>query len=140
MIVKGLRCGFSTIAKKTFEKFNQRYLSNIEEFKKKVGATANEGDQIKKSTQRAYVHPYHDGNKGVFYGINSALQSYANLIGPEQVSPHYEHFSFARRQALIFFGGMAVLRWIAHTEDFYMFAYSGTYAWTFYFGASYFWL
>jgi hypothetical protein len=56
------------------------------------------------------------------------------------VSPHYEHFSFARRQALLFVGGLAVLRFLASTEDFFHFAQSGTYAWTFYFAYNYFWL
>ncbi len=62
------------------------------------------------------------------------------MRGAEPVSPHYEHFSFARRQALIFLGGLGVLRFIASTEDFFMFAQTATWAWTFYFAYSYFWL
>lgn len=68
------------------------------------------------------------------------LKAESELRGAEPVSPHYEHFSFARRQALIFLGGLGVLRFIASTEDFFMFAQSATWAWTFYFAYSYFWL
>lgn len=32
------------------------------------------------------------------------------------------------------------MRWIARTEDFFMFAQSATWAWTFYFAYSYYWL
>lgn len=64
----------------------------------------------------------------------------SELRGAEQVSAHYEHFSMARRQALIFVGGLIALRFIASTDDFFMFGQSGTYAWVFYFAYNYFWL
>lgn len=64
----------------------------------------------------------------------------SELRGAEQVSPHYEHFSMARRQALIFVGGLIALRFIASTDDLFLFGQSGTYAWTFYFAYNYFWL
>lgn len=134
---------FSTaaaVAQKTFSKFTERYAANLQEFQKKVGDTAAEGETLKKSTLRAYVHPYNDPHKRVISGIAETLRSDAELRGAEQVSPHYEHFSFARRQALIFLGGLGVLRFIASTEDFFMFAQSATWAWTFYFAYSYFWL
>lgn len=134
---------FSTaaaVAQKTFSKFTERYAANLQDFQKKVGDTAAEGETLKKSTLRAYVHPYNDPHKRVISGIAETLKSDSELRGAEQVSPHYEHFSFARRQALIFLGGLGVLRFIASTEDFFMFAQSATWAWTFYFAYSYFWL
>ena len=73
-------------------------------------------------------------------GVANALRTDNELRGPEQVSPHYEHFSMARRQALIFLGGLIALRFIATTEDFFMFAQTGTYAWTFYFAYNYLWI
>ena len=134
---------FSTptaIAQRTFTKFSERYAANLEDFKKKVGDTKSEGDAVKRSTQRAYVHPLHETYKPVFLGVANSIRTDSELRGPEQVSAHYEHFSFARRQALIFAGGLIALRFIAHTEDFFMFAQTGTYAWSFYFAYNYFWL
>jgi hypothetical protein len=41
---------------------------------------------------------------------------------------------------LIFIGGLIALRFIANTPDFFMFAQTGTWAWSFYFGYNYIWL
>ena len=63
---------FSTsaaVAQKTFTKFTERYAANIQEFQKKVAGTATEGEQLKKSTLRAFVHPYNDPHKRVISGI-----------------------------------------------------------------------
>jgi len=46
----------------------------------------------------------------------------------------------ARRHALIFLGGLIALRFIASTEDFFVFGQSGTYAWTFYYAYNYIWI
>lgn len=54
------------------------------------------------------------------------------------MSPHYEHFTFARRYALTFLGGLIVLQFMANTEDIYMFARGGTGAWVFLFSYLYF--
>jgi hypothetical protein len=144
MLWRGTRAfGFSTtaaLAQKTFGKFTEKYAANLEDFKKKVANIAVEGEQVKKSTLRAYVHPYSEGNHRPFLGVANTLRTDSELRGAEPVSPHYEHFSYARRQALIFIGGLAVLRFIASTEDFFVFAQSATWAWTFYFAYSYFWL
>lgn len=137
------RYAFSTtaaIAQKTYSKFSERYAANLEAFKKKVADTTSEGATIKRSTQRAYVHPLHEPYKPVFLGVVNAIRTDSELRGPEQVSPHYEHFSMARRHALIFLGGLVALRFIASTEDFFMFGQSGTYAWTFYYAYNYFWV
>jgi len=128
------------LAQRTFGIFSQRYAANIEAFKQKVGDAAEQGEILKKSTQRAYVHPLHEEHKPVFLGVANAVKTDSELRGPEQVSPHYEHFSMARRQGLIFLGGLIALRFIASTEDFFMFGQSGTYAWCFYYAYSYFWI
>lgn len=63
---------FSTsaaVAQKTFTKFTERYAANIQEFQKKVASTATEGEQLKKSTLRAFVHPYNDPHKRVISGV-----------------------------------------------------------------------
>lgn len=143
LLSRGTRFAFSSsvgVAQKTFAKFTERYTANIQEFQKRVASSAGAGEQLKRSTQRAYVHPYNDPHKRVISGVAETLKAESELRGAEPVSPHYEHFSFARRQALIFLGGLGVLRFIASTEDFFMFAQSATWAWTFYFAYSYFWL
>ena len=119
------RLGFSTtaaIAQKTYTKFSERYVANLESFKKRVSETANQAEAVKRSTQRAYVHPLHEPHKPVFLGVANALRTDSELRGPEQVSPHYEHFSMARRHALVFMGGLIA------------------YAWTFYYAYNYFWV
>jgi len=128
------------VAQKTFVKFNERYAANLEEFKRKVSSVASQAEAIKSSTQRAYVHPLHTAYKPTFPSVSITVTTSNELRGPEQVSPHYEHFSFARRQALIFIGGLIALRFIANTEDFFMFAQTATWLWSFYFAYNYFWL
>jgi hypothetical protein len=62
-----------------------------------------------------------------------------DVQGVEQVSPHYEHFSFARRHALVLWGGFIALRFVANTEDLYMFGRTASNAWLFMFAYLYFW-
>jgi hypothetical protein len=73
LLWKGTRTfAFSTsaaLAQKTFTKFTEKYAANIQEFQKKVGNAASEGEQLKKSTLRAYVHPYNDPHKRVISGV-----------------------------------------------------------------------
>eukprot|EP00919_Chromeraceae_sp_WS-2016_P002607 GHVR01006371.1.p1 GENE.GHVR01006371.1~~GHVR01006371.1.p1 ORF type:complete len:191 (+),score=4.30 GHVR01006371.1:146-718(+) len=66
------------------------------------------------------------------------LETENDLYGPEQVSAHYEHFSFARRHALIFWGGFFVIRFVARTDDLYMFGKTALKAWIFLFSYLYF--
>lgn len=66
------------------------------------------------------------------------LETMGEVTGPEQVSPHYEHFSFARRHALTFWAGFLLLRFVGTTEDIFMFAQSSTQAWVFLFSYMYF--
>ena len=66
------------------------------------------------------------------------LETMSEVVGPEQVSPHYEHFSFARRNALTFWAGLILLRFVGTTEDIFMFAQSSTQAWCFLFAYLYF--
>lgn len=48
------------IAQRTFGIFSQRYAANVEAFKQKVGDAVEQGEALKRSTQRAYVHPLHE--------------------------------------------------------------------------------
>lgn len=57
---------FKNIAKKTFDKFNSRYSANVEAFKQKVTATSFTKVNIQRSTQKPYVHPFHDTHHPVY--------------------------------------------------------------------------
>ena len=60
---------FSTtknIAKKTFERFNTKYTANLEAFKQKVESTSSAKVQVQRSTQKPYVHPFHDAHHPVY--------------------------------------------------------------------------
>lgn len=59
MLSKGSRFLFSSVAQKTYQKFTERYAANVAEFNKKMADAASQAESIKKSTSRAYVHPYH---------------------------------------------------------------------------------
>jgi hypothetical protein len=48
------------IAKRTFDKFNAKYSANLETFRQKVNATASAKVQVQRSTQKPYIHPFHD--------------------------------------------------------------------------------
>lgn len=134
-------CHFSTfknISKKTFEKFNSKYSAHLQAFKQKVDATASAKVQIQKSTQKSYVHPFHDAHHPVYPTSMKWLETMGEVTGPEQVSAHYEHFSFARRHALTFWAGFLLLKFVGTTEDIFMFAQSSTQAWVFMFSYLYF--
>jgi ABC-type Zn2+ transport system substrate-binding protein/surface adhesin len=55
-----------TIAKRTFDKFNSKYTANLEAFRQKVDATASSKVQVQRSTQKPYVHPFHDAHHPVY--------------------------------------------------------------------------
>ena len=78
------------------------------------------GDQIKKSTQRVYVHPYENSHRPIVPGVAKTLEVERDLMGAEQVSPHYENFSMARKHLLLFWGGFITLRLLADSPDFYI--------------------
>ena len=100
--------------------------------------SAKSGDQIKKTTQKIYVHPYENSHSPIVAGVAKSLEIERDLMGPEQVSPHYENFGLARRYALFFWGGFITLRFIASSEDFFLYAKSSVGAWTFIFDYLYF--
>jgi hypothetical protein len=60
-------------------------------------------------------------------------------MGAEQVSPHYENFGMARRDALTFWAGYFLMGFISFTPDFHYFAQASLGAWIFAFSYLYFW-
>ena len=74
MLQVGQRFAFSSIAQKTYLKFTQRYAANLEAFQKKMAGATLEAERVKKSTARAYVHPYHEPYKTAFSGMSSSFR------------------------------------------------------------------
>lgn len=72
---RSFRFSTEAIAQKTFSKFTERYTANVAEFQKKISNTTVEGEQIKRSTQRAYVHPLNDAHKRAFNGVAESLRT-----------------------------------------------------------------
>lgn len=105
-----------------------------------MDSTSQSGAQIKKSTQRAYVHPFNDAHRPIINGAMKSFEAERDLFGPEQVSPHYEHFSMSRRHALIFFGGVVGLRLVSSFEDISLFAQNALGAWIFLYSYLYFFI
>jgi hypothetical protein len=78
LLRRGTSFAFSSsaaVAQKTFAKFTERYAANIQEFQKRVAGSAAEGEQLKRSTLRAYVHPYNDPHKRVISGVAESLKA-----------------------------------------------------------------
>jgi len=100
--------------------------------------SAKASDQIKKTTQKVYVHPYENAHRPIVQGVVKTLEVERDFVGPEQVSPHYENFGLARRYALFFWAGFLTLRIIADHEDIFIWAKGSVGAWTFLFSYLYF--
>ena len=91
------RFSSSAIASKTYAKFQEKYAANLEAFQKKTSTSERLSANIKRNTQKAYVHPYDDLHHRPYYSAIQTLQSGLDLMGAEQVSPHYENFGMARQ-------------------------------------------
>jgi hypothetical protein len=119
------RFSTATITNKTYSKFQEKYTASIEAMRLKVSATSEASDSIKKSTRKVYVHPYNCPHRMINISPIKSLQLDMDFIGVEQVSPHFENFGFARKNALLMWGGLLVMKFLAETEDFFMFARAG---------------
>lgn len=133
---------FSTnaVAAKTYAKFQEKYSAHLESFKKKSIGHERASEAVKRSTQKAYKHPFDDGHRRPYHSAVHTLQSFVDFVGPEQVSPHYENFGMARKDALTFWVGYFALTYIANTPDISFYAQSALPAWMFFFTWMYFWL
>ena len=130
----------NAIAAKTFSKFQEKYSAHLESFKKKTSSTQRESEAIKRSTQKGYVHPHDDLHHRPYYSVMHTLQTYVDLYGAEQVSPHYENLGMARKDALLFWGGYFALAFAATSPDFHFYAQTGLTSWCFTFAFLYWFL
>lgn len=110
---------FSTnaIAAKTYAKFQEKYSAHLEAFKKKTTDHQKGSETVKRSTQKAFKHPYDDLHHRPYFSPVQTLQSMLDLVGAEQVSAHYENFAKARKDLLFFWGFYFTMRFIAATPD-----------------------
>lgn len=68
------RFSSSAIASKTFAKFQEKYAANLEAFQRKATTSTRLSDNIKRSTQKAYDHPYDDLHHKPYYSAMQTLQ------------------------------------------------------------------
>ena len=133
------RFSSNAIAAKTYAKYQEKYAAHLEAFQKKTATTERLSDNIKRSTQKSYVHPNDDVQHRPFYSGLNTIKAGLDFLGGEQVSGHYENFGMARREALVFWAGYFTMLFIGSTPDFHYFAQAGSAGWVFAFGYLYFW-
>ena len=81
----------------------------------KVNSTSEAADSIKKSTRKVFVHPYNCAHRMINISPQKTEQLNMEVLGAEQVSPHFENFGFARKNALLLWGGLLVMKFFAET-------------------------
>lgn len=59
--------------------------------------------------KQGYVHPYHTKINPLILPRSKYLEYLNDMVGPEQVSPHYETVSRSRRGVIFFFLYIGVL-------------------------------
>lgn len=87
---------------------------------------------------KVYSHEFHSHEKPIFISPIRLEEYMEDLIGPEQVSPHYENFSLSRRISLLGIGGLAALSYISRVNDLDWVARSMIAPWLGYFMVLYF--
>ena len=56
-----------------------------------------------------YHHPFNSDHHPLNFSSVKNAELFHDLVGPEQVSPHYENFMMARKWAIGFFVGLGAL-------------------------------
>ena len=58
---------------------------------------------------RAFHHPYNSDHHPLNFSSVKNAELFHDLVGPEQVSPHYENFMMSRKWAIGMFAGLGFL-------------------------------
>lgn len=67
-----------------------------------------------KRLRKGYTHPYHSREHPLFFSsVSQGWDVLSNLVGPEQVSPHYESLSRSRRGIIFIFAYIGAITNIA---------------------------
>lgn len=69
-------------------------------------------------TKRTYTHPLHDKDTGVVFEYGKLEELWLDMVGPEQVSPHYENFLMSRKFAVGIWTTVFASSILANTRDF----------------------
>lgn len=129
----------AAITAKTYAKFQEKYQANLQNFQKKASEAERFSQTIKKSTQRTYTHPIDNSHRKITLNAMKTHELAQEFFGAEQVSPHYENFGMARREALIFWAGYFIMKFISQTPDIHYYADASVAAWCMIWGYLYFW-
>ena len=101
--------------------------------------STQQGETKSTRTRKAFVHPFNDGNTtSIFYTSFDVQRSWAEFVGPEMVSAHYENFAMSRKYAIAMWGGLAAMTYFSTHRDFHMFAAGLFVPYFFWFGVFYF--
>jgi len=106
----------------------QQSQDNFVNFNKLVGEKKNQMDSLyedfrtsmyqKTETKKVYTHPMDNKHQGVNFEAGKLEELFLDLVGPEQVSPHYENFLMSRKFAVGIWATVFTGSIIANTRDF----------------------
>lgn len=72
----------------------------------------------KTEPHKAYQHPLDHKHQKVVFEYSKFEELWLDLVGPEQVSPHYENFLMSRKFAVGIWGTIFASSILANTRDF----------------------
>jgi hypothetical protein len=79
---------------------------------------------FKKPTAIPFQHPYDSPHHPLNFSSVKNAELFHDLVGPEQVSPHYENFMMARKWAIGFWVGVFVISFGANSGSILLFSRS----------------
>lgn len=92
----------------------QSHVVHDKEPENKAEYSAGYYQRYHKRMKKGYTHPYHSNEHPLtFTSVKHLYDTISNLVGPEQVSPHYESLSRSRRGLLFTFAYVAAITNIA---------------------------
>ena len=111
------RSSFVQQSQENFVNFNklidekQNQLNSVyEEFRSKL--------YEKTETKDAYTHPLDNEHQSIVFQYGKVEELWLDLVGPEQVSPHYENFLMSRKFAVGIWATIFASSILANTRDF----------------------
>jgi hypothetical protein len=75
------RFSSNAIAAKTYAKFQEKYTAHLDAFNKKTSEHQKASEAVKRSTQKAYKHPFDDLHHKPYYTPIQTIQSFVELMG-----------------------------------------------------------
>jgi hypothetical protein len=73
-----------------------------------------------KPVNKAYQHPFHSDHHPLNFSSVKMAELFNEVVGPEQVSPHYENFMMARKWAIGFWVGLGFISFGYGTRKFFL--------------------